>query len=224
MDEPRLLSPSADLRDRIREHLGGTQPQHEPEQWVLPGLTMAESRAYSQFFPPHPTPAAVLVPIVERDPDLTVLLTQRATKLRNHAGQISFPGGRLEPQDAGPREAALREAREEIGLDSALIEVIGYLPDHIVISGFRVTPVVAFVRPGFELLLAAEEVEDTFEVPLTYIFEPANHRMRRRRFDFGHGASEVELRDIPYGERNIWGATAGMLMTLYRVGVLGAPP
>jgi 8-oxo-dGTP pyrophosphatase MutT (NUDIX family) len=224
MDEPGLLSPSADLRDRIREHLAGTQPQHEPEQWILPGLTAAQSRTYRELFPPHPTPAAVLVPIVERDPELTVLLTQRATKLRNHAGQISFPGGRLESQDVGPREAALREAREEIGLDSALIEVVGYLPDHIVISGFRVTPVVAFVRPGFELLLAAEEVADTFEVPLSYIFEPANHRLRRRRFDFGYGASEVELRDIPYGERNIWGATAGMLMTLYRVCVLGAPP
>jgi 8-oxo-dGTP pyrophosphatase MutT (NUDIX family) len=224
MDEPRLVSPSTDLRDRIRAQLTGTQPHHEPEHWILPGLTAAESRTYREFFPPHPTPAAVLVPIVERDPELTVLLTQRATKLRDHPGQISFPGGRLEPQDIGPREAALREAREEIGLDSALIEVVGYLPDHIVTSGFRVTPVVAFVRPGFELLLAAEEVQDTFEVPLSYIFEPANHRMRRRRFDFGHGASEVELRDIRYGERNIWGATAGMLMTLYRVCVLGVPP
>jgi 8-oxo-dGTP pyrophosphatase MutT (NUDIX family) len=223
MDEPELVSPRTDWRDRIRKRLAGTQPQHEPDHWLVPGLTTAESRAYSQFFPPHPASAAVLVPIVERE-ELTVLLTQRATKLRNHAGQISFPGGSIESQDKGPREAALREAREEIGLDPALIEVVGYLPDHIVTSGFRVTPVVAFVRPGFELLLQAEEVEDTFEVPLGYIFEPSNHRLRRRRFDFGHGASEVELRDIPYGERNIWGATAGMLMTLYRVCVLGDPP
>jgi 8-oxo-dGTP pyrophosphatase MutT (NUDIX family) len=217
MDEPAMRSPSTDWRDRIRSRLAGSRPRHAPEDWLIPGLTAEESRRYREFFPPHPVPAAVLMPIVERQPELTVLLTQRATKLRNHPGQISFPGGRLEPQDAGPREAALREAREEIGLDAALIEVVGYLPDHIVISGFRVTPVVAFVRPGFELLLEAEEVEDTFEVPLSYIFEPANHRMRRRRFDFGRGESEVELRDIRYGERNIWGATAGMLMTLYRL-------
>jgi 8-oxo-dGTP pyrophosphatase MutT (NUDIX family) len=217
MDEPALRPAPTDWRDRIRSRLADSRPRHAPEDWLIPGLTAAESRRYRDYFPPHPLAAAVLIPIVARQPELTVLLTQRATKLRNHPGQISFPGGRLEPQDAGPREAALREAREEIGLDAALIEVVGYLPDHIVISGFRVTPVVGFVRPGFELLLEAEEVEDTFEVPLSYIFEPANHRMRRRRFDFGHGESEVELRDIPYGERNIWGATAGMLMTLYRL-------
>lgn len=201
----------------IRERLAGSEPRHDPSEWLIPGLTAAESREYREFFPVDPIPAAVLVPIVERVPRLTVLLTQRATQLRRHAGQVSFPGGRIEASDEGPRAAALREAREEIGLDPALIEVVGYLPDHIVISGFRVTPVVAFVRPGFELLLDAREVEDTFEVPLAYIFEPANHRMRRRRFGFGRGEAEVELCDIPYGERNIWGATAGMLMTLYRL-------
>jgi 8-oxo-dGTP pyrophosphatase MutT (NUDIX family) len=212
------------LRDRIRERLAGTHPQHDREDWLVPGLTAQESRKLRELFPADPIPAAVLVPIVERQPELTVLLTQRATRLRHHAGQISFPGGRVEPHDEGPREAALREAREEIGLDTALIEVVGYLPDHIVISGFRVTPVVAFVRPGFELLLDADEVEDTFEVPLSYVFDPANHRMRRRRFNLGQGESEVELRDIPYGERNIWGATAGMLMTLYRICMPEAPP
>lgn len=217
MEEPASQPAPTDWSDCIRKRLAGSQPRHAPEDWLIPGLSAVESRRYHEFFPLAPTPAAVLIPIVERTPELTVLLTQRATKLRNHPGQISFPGGRIEPQDAGPREAALREAREEIGLDGALIEVVGYLPDHIVISGFRVTPVVALVRPGFELALAAEEVEDTFEVPLSYVFEPANHRMRRRRFGFGRGESEVELRDIPYGERNIWGATAGMLMTLYRL-------
>ncbi|MGH8258781.1 MAG: NUDIX hydrolase, partial [Steroidobacteraceae bacterium] len=119
--------------------------------------------------------------------------------------------------DEGPRAAALREAREEIGLAPAYVEVVGDLPDHVVISGFRVTPVVAFVRPGFKLLLDAQEVQDTFEVPLAYVFDPANHRMRRRRFSFGRGDAEVELCDIPFGERNIWGATAGMLMTLFRI-------
>jgi len=200
---------------RIRERLSGSRPRHEPEEWLLPGLTAEESRKYREYFPVHPIAAAVLVPIVEREPQPTVLLTERTTRLRNHPGQISFPGGRTEPQDAGPREAALREAREEIGLEPALVEVVGYLPDHVVISGFRVTPVVGFVRPQFTLLLDAEEVADTFEVPLSYIFEPANHRPRRRRF--GRGEAELELCDIPYGERNIWGATAGMLLTLYRI-------
>ncbi len=202
---------------RIRERLAGTRPQHDPAEWRIPGLTAAESGKYREFFPIDPIPAAVLVPIVERSPEPTVLLTQRATQLRNHPGQISFPGGRLDPQDDGPRTAALREAREEIGLDPALAEVVGYLPDHIVISGFRVTPVVAFVQPGFELLPQPGEVQDTFEVPLPYIFEPAHHRMRHRRFGFGRGETEVELWDIPYGGRNIWGATAGMLIALYRL-------
>ncbi len=213
-----------DWRHRIRECLAGTRPEHDPAQWLIPGLTAAESHKYLEFLPVDPIPAAVLVPIVEREPEATVLLTQRATQLRHHAGQISFPGGRLDPQDDSPRTAALREAREEIGLDPALAEVVGYLPDHIVISGFRVTPVVAFIKPGFELLLQAGEVQDTFEVPLSYLFEPANHRMRRRRFGFGRGETEVELCDIPYGERNIWGATAGMLMTLYRLCALEPEP
>jgi 8-oxo-dGTP pyrophosphatase MutT (NUDIX family) len=198
--------------ERIRQRLANTEPRHSIEDWLVPGLTAEESRAYLKYFPTGPIPAAVLVPLVERE-EPTVLLTQRATQLRNHAGQISFPGGRMEPEDADPRAAALREAREEIGLDERFVNVVGYLPDHILMSGFRVTPVVGFVRPGFELMLDEQEVQDTFEVPLSYVFDPANHRVRRRRF--GYGEAEVELCDIPYGERNIWGATAGMLLTLY---------
>ena len=217
-------APETDWRARIRARLAGSLPRHAPEDWLIPGLTPAESRKYVSYFPSHPVPAAVLIPIVEREPELTVLLTQRATQLRNHPGQVSFPGGRIEPHDAGPGAAALREAREEIGLQSAFVNVVGYLPDHIVISGFRVTPVVAFVQPRFELTLDAQEVHDTFEVPLSFVFQPANHRRRRRRFSFGHGEAEVELCDIPYGERNIWGATAGMLVTLYRICALEREP
>jgi 8-oxo-dGTP pyrophosphatase MutT (NUDIX family) len=204
-----------DWRQRIQARLANTLPRHAIEDWLVPGLSSAESRALRAFFPTAPVAAAVLIPLVERVDAITVLLTQRASQLKNHAGQISFPGGRIEPQDQGPRAAALREAREEIGLDARFVSIAGYLPDHILMSGFRVTPVVAFVRPGFELLLDAREVQDTFEVPLSHVFEPANHRLRRRRFGFGE--SEIELWDIPYGEHNIWGATAGMLLNLYQL-------
>ncbi len=208
--------PVIDWRERVRTALAGSQPRHAREDWLLPGLTAAESQQYREYFPANPRPAAVLMPLVEREPDPMVLLTQRATQLRNHAGQISFPGGSIEASDAGPAAAALREAREEIGLDERFVSVVGYLPDHVLLSGFRVTPVVAFVRTGFELLPQPQEVHDTFEVPLSFIFEPANRRPRRRRFP-GAAETEIEVYDIPYGERNIWGATAGMLMTLYRM-------
>ena len=176
---------------------------------------IAKAASRVSRYPAEPIPAAVLVPIVEHPGEPTVLLTQRATQLRNHAGQVSFPGGRIEPQDENPAAAALREAREEIGLEQSCVSVVGFLPDHVVISGFRVTPVVAMVRPGFELLLDAQEVEDTFEVPLAFVFDPRNHRPRLHRFRSTD--AQTTMLDIPYGERNIWGATAGMLVTLYRL-------
>jgi 8-oxo-dGTP pyrophosphatase MutT (NUDIX family) len=158
-------------------------------------------------------PAAVLVPLVEHDTGLTVLLTQRAETLKDHAGQISFPGGRIEPEDKDAWHAALREAHEEIGLLPDFVEFAGYLPDHFVITGFRVTPVVGFVNPDYQLRIAEEEVHDVFEVPLDYILDSANHKSRRRQV----AGLTIDVHDIPYGERNIWGATAGMLMTLRRM-------
>jgi 8-oxo-dGTP pyrophosphatase MutT (NUDIX family) len=209
-----LVSPHA-WRARIETRLANTRPRHAREDWLTPGLTLLESRALHAYFPPAPIPAAVLVPLIEREDELTVLLTQRASQLKNHAGQISFPGGRIEPADAGPREAALREAHEEIGLEPGFVSVVGFLADHILLTGFRVTPVVGFVRPGFDLLLARGEVADTFEVPLSHVFEPANHRSRRRQF--GAMPGEVQSWDIEYEGHNIWGATAGMLLNLYRL-------
>jgi 8-oxo-dGTP pyrophosphatase MutT (NUDIX family) len=218
-DGPRLTTPP-DWRARIEARLANTRPRHAMDDWLTPGLSLQESRALQAYLPVAPIPAAVLVPMVEREEGLTVLLTQRASQLKNHAGQISFPGGRIEPQDAGPSAAALREAHEEIGLEARFVSVVGYLADHILLSGFRVTPVVAFVRPGFELLLDSQEVSDTFEVPLSYVFEPGNHRSQRRRVG---AVAEFNVWDIQYQGRNIWGATAGMLLNLYRLCVADDP-
>lgn len=200
---------------RIAERLRGSTARHDRADWVLPGLTAQESRVFERYLPEKLQPAAVLLPIILRDPSPTVLFTQRATALKNHAGQISFPGGRLEASDVNPAATALREAREEVGLDPQFVTVIGFLPDHIIGSGFRVTPVVAFVRPGFTLQPDEREVEETFEVPLDYLFDPANFKPRMRQYV--PDLPPVQLNDIPYGERNIWGATAGMLINLYRL-------
>ncbi len=205
---------SRDWAQIIRARLAGSTPRHEVSEWRVPGLFEPIDQSQQRWFPQDPVPAAVLMPLVERR-ELTVLFTQRATQLRNHAGQISFPGGRIESADGSPVAAALREAREEIGLAERFVSVIGYLPDHLVNTGFRVTPVVAFVQPDFELLLDAQEVQDTFEVPLEHLFDPANHHRHRRRAPVS--GEEVEFCDIPFGDRNIWGATAGMLLTLYRL-------
>jgi 8-oxo-dGTP pyrophosphatase MutT (NUDIX family) len=208
------LVAAIDWKARIIERLAGSEPRHAAADWLLPGLSREQTHAYGALLPENLSPAAVLMPLVERAGELSVLLTQRAIELKSHAGQISFPGGRLEANET-PLQAALREAREEIGLDPSYVSIAGYLPDHVLLSGFRVTPVVGFVSSGFELLLASNEVQGSFEVPLNYVFDPANHHTRLRRL--ADGAAEIELCDISFGIHHIWGATAGMLITLYRL-------
>jgi 8-oxo-dGTP pyrophosphatase MutT (NUDIX family) len=199
-------------KSHIREALDPAPSTPEEDMHWLVGASPEVVARMRASLPTRRTPAAVLVPLVEHDSGLTVLLTQRATTLKDHAGQISFPGGRIEPSDADAWHAALREAHEEIGLLPSLVEFAGYLPDHVVISGFRVTPVVGFVKPEYQLRIAAAEVHDVFEVPLDYILDAANHKTRQRQI----GELTIDIHDIPYGGRNIWGATAGMLMTFRR--------
>jgi 8-oxo-dGTP pyrophosphatase MutT (NUDIX family) len=155
-------------------------------------------------------PASVLVPIVDR-PDPTVLLTQRTAHLSDHAGQISFPGGKIDAADANPLEAALREAREEIGLDRAAVEPLGYLDLYLTTLGYRIVPAVARVEPGFHLTLNRAEVDDAFEVPLAFFMEPANHQQHSRDWQ---GLKRTYYA-MPFGERYIWGVTAGILRNLY---------
>ncbi len=156
------------------------------------------------------TPAAVLFPIVCRDDGPTVLLTHRTAHLRDHPGQISFPGGRVEEGDSGPVATALRESLEEVGLPAACIEVIGFLPEYRTGTGFRVTPVVALVTPPFPVRPDPFEVAEVFEVPLQFLLDPANHR---REAVHVRGALR-QYYAMPYGDYFIWGATAGMIRSL----------
>jgi 8-oxo-dGTP pyrophosphatase MutT (NUDIX family) len=200
-------------RQLIENRLRGTQPGGDPVSALIAGLEPGQAEELRKLLPSEFSRAAVLVPIVDRPEGLTILLTQRASHLKNHPGQISFPGGRVEATDASPWDTALRECQEEIGLGREHVALAGYLADHFVISGYLVTPAVAFVRTGFELKLDLTEVDEVFEVPLEFVLDPANHVPRERRFG-GHTFKAV---DIPYQGHNIWGATAGMLMTLYRM-------
>jgi 8-oxo-dGTP pyrophosphatase MutT (NUDIX family) len=200
-------------KTHIRESLDPRPSRPEEDMQWLAGATPETVAQVRASLTTKRVPAAVLVPLVERSTGMTVLLTERAATLKDHAGQISFPGGRIEPDDKDAWHAALREAYEEIGLLQEFVEFAGYLPDHVVITGFRVTPVVGFVSPDYQLRIAAAEVNDVFEVPLDFILDAANHKPRQRNI----AGMSIEVHDIPYGKRNIWGATAGMLMTFRRM-------
>jgi 8-oxo-dGTP pyrophosphatase MutT (NUDIX family) len=155
--------------------------------------------------------AAVLIPVVAREPEATVLLTQRTPHLTSHAGQIAFPGGKIEASDRDAGAAALREAEEEIGLAPGLVELIGYLDPYLTGTGYRIIPVLGRVDPGFRLALNAAEVEEAFEVPLRFLMSVENHRQNSRVF-LGKPRYFYEM---PFEGRYIWGVTAGIIRALY---------
>lgn len=155
-------------------------------------------------------PASVLVPIVDRAEPM-VLLTQRTAELASHAGQVAFPGGKIDPNDESPVAAALREAREEVGLAATLVEPIGYLDLYLTFSGFRILPTVARVKPNLTITMNPSEVTETFEVPLEFLMNPTNHQRKTRDWK----GIPRDYYAIPYGERYIWGITAGILRNLY---------
>lgn len=157
------------------------------------------------------TPAAILFPIVSRGDGQTVLLTKRTAHLKDHPGQISFPGGRVEAADPSPVHTALRETTEEIGLGPAHVEILGFLPEYRTVTGFRITPVVGLVTPPFELQLDSFEVAEVFEVPLSFLLDPTNHQ----RHSMTYQGMLRQYYAMPYGEYFIWGATAGMIRSLF---------
>jgi len=189
------------LAERLRQALErGARATVE----VLPGDAFDEEVA-------DPTPAAVLVGVVDRATP-AVLLTERPATMRKHPGQISFPGGRIDPGDEGPVAAALREAEEEVGLDRGFVEVIGTTDRYRTVTGFEVTPVVAVVRPGFTLRCEPREVADAFEAPLYYLLDPARQATRTVEWR----GRERTYYEINWEGRRIWGATAAMLVNLSR--------
>ncbi len=155
--------------------------------------------------------AAVMVPVIEHAAGATVLLTQRPTTMRSHAGQIAFPGGRIDAGDASVEAAALRETEEEVGLGPDRVEVVGRLPDYVAGLGYRVSPVLGVVQPGFALRLNPDEVDAAFEVPLAFLMDPANHHRQSKSWN----GVERHFYEMPFGERHIWGLTAGVLRLLY---------
>ena len=198
------------LRAILAAHLSATPRIDDPVQAAIDAVPADVAR---RVFSLPLTPAAVLIPLVEQSEGLSMLLTQRTDHLKDHPGQISFPGGRVEESDAGPVAAALRESSEEIGLPEAQVDVLGALAPHAVVTGFAVTPVVGIVTDAFERRLDAFEVAEVFEVPLEFFLDSANRRRQMREVQ-GVRFATVEYR---YEERRIWGATAGMIDSFIKI-------
>jgi 8-oxo-dGTP pyrophosphatase MutT (NUDIX family) len=198
-------------REEIRYRLARAHPHGVPRPG--PGSVPGDEGAARGAKAAEPTPAAVLVGLVDRPDGPALLLTQRTEHLRDHAGQICFPGGRMEPDDDSVAATALREAEEEIGLEPARVSIIGQLPPYQTVTGFRIHPVVGWISPPFELRPDPYEVAEAFEVPLHFVLEPENHR----RQSYRRGPVTRGYYVLPYQGRFIWGATAGILVNLARV-------
>ncbi len=198
--------------ERLRRGLAAA-PNHDPDLWQIAGQPLSAFAGVRAAMTETPRAAAVLVPIIDRADLPTLLMTTRAGHLRQHAGQISFPGGGIEASDDDVLGAALRETEEEIGIDSSYVQPLGFLPDQIVLTGFRITPVVALVRPGFSLRVDASEVAEVFEIPLEYLSDAGNFHSTRRTLR----GVEITLNDLHFEGRVVWGATAGMLQMLRAV-------
>lgn len=155
-------------------------------------------------------PAAVLIPLIDREDEMTVLLTQRPDYMKKHAGQIAFPGGGVDDTDANAVAAALREAHEEVGLHSDHVEIVGRLDPYRTGTGYQIAPIVGIVQPHFELSICEVEVAEAFEVPLSFLMDPQNHRRHKGKYE----GRTREYYSMPYEDYNIWGATAGMLVNL----------
>lgn len=196
--------------------LASLRPPALRQRFASPPVWAPEVLAEKKFIDRAPTHASILLPIVMREQP-TVLLTERTLHLSTHSGQIAFPGGKAEADDADASATALRETQEEIGLDPALVQVLGLLPHYATGSAFIITPVVGLVEPGFTLTPNAYEVADVFEVPLEFLMNPAHHR----RHVFEWEGVRREWFSMPYQDRMtqrfIWGATAGMLRNFYRL-------
>ena len=210
-NDPAAIS-SAEFFDRARARLRFDIPLGLSDASLIPASgDQGTDRMLEIIAREQPIrPAAVLVPVVDH-PLPTVLLTQRAAHLNDHAGQISFPGGKIDASDNSPLETALREAEEEIGLQRQFVDPIGYLDLYGTSFGFRILPTVARVSPGFALRVNRAEVDDAFEVPLAFLMDPANHQLHSKEFR----GVERTYYAMPYEERYIWGATAGILRVLY---------